>query len=334
MPHATLQNPLPDFRFRRLRRTPVLRELVRENHLRMSDLILPLFVEEDIDTPVPVASMPGVFRYPENQLAEKIRQVWRKGVRAVILFGVSTHKDAQGSDTWNPQGLMARMIRIAKDAQPDMLVISDNCFCEYTDHGYCGVINQNTGRTDVDNDATLINLQRQALVAAEAGVDVIAPSGMQDGMISALRYALDSGGYRHIPILSYSTKFASAFYGPFRDAVDSGFKGTRDTYQMDPANGREALAESLRDEAEGADILMVKPGLAYLDVLAAIRARSSRPLAVYQVSGEYAMIKAAAAAKVIDERAVVLESLLAFKRAGADLILTYYAEQLAAWIQS
>ncbi len=324
----------PDFRFRRLRRTPVLRELVRENHLRMSDVVLPLFVEEGMDSPVAVTSMPGVFRYPENQLADRIRHAWGKGVRAVILFGVSSHKDGTGSDTWNDQGLMARMIRTAKAAQPDMLVISDNCFCEYTDHGHCGVVHECAGHTDVDNDATLANLQRQALVAARAGVDMIAPSGMQDGMISALRHALDQGGYGHIPIMSYSTKFASAFYGPFRDAVDSNFKGTRATYQMDPANGREALEESLQDEAEGADILMVKPGLAYLDVLAAIRAHSNRPLAVYQVSGEYAMIKAAAAAGVIDERAIVLESLLAFKRAGADLILTYYAEQLADWISA
>lgn len=324
--------PAPDFRFRRLRRTGVIRDLVREYRLSTDDVILPIFVEEGIDQPVAVASMPGVYRYPEAQLAQKVQNLWNKGVKAIILFGVSTHKDECGSDTWNPQGLMARMIRIAKAAQPQMLVISDNCFCEYTTHGHCGVVHECAGHADVDNDATLENLQRQAVVAAQSGVDMIAPSGMQDGMITAIRSALDEAGFPHIPIMSYSTKFASAFYGPFRDAVDSSFKGTRASYQMDPANAREALAESLKDEVEGADILMVKPGIAYLDILAAIRAHTTRPLAVYQVSGEYAMIKAAAAAGVIDEKAIALESLLAFKRAGADLILTYYAEQLADWI--
>ncbi|WP_111642063.1 porphobilinogen synthase [Marinimicrobium alkaliphilum] len=319
----------PAFRFRRLRRTSALRELVRETHLRISDVVLPIFVEEDAQAPVAIDSMPGVVRYPEAQLAEVVQRAWNKGIRAVLLFGVSTHKDACGSDTWHEDGLMARMIRAAKQAQPEMLVISDNCFCEYTDHGHCGVVEGE----DVANDKTLANLQLQAVVAARAGVDIIAPSGMQDGMISALREALDAAGFEHIPIMSYSTKFASAFYGPFRDAVDSNFKGTRDSYQMDPANRREALAESLQDEAEGADILMVKPGIAYLDVIADIRANSERPLAVYHVSGEYAMIKAAANAGVVDERAIVLETLLAFKRAGADLIITYYAEQLADWLQ-
>jgi len=318
----------PDFRFRRLRRTSSLRELVRETRVTATDLILPLFVEEGISEPVAIKSMPGVFRYPEAMLAERVKSAWAKGIKAIILFGVSTHKDEVGSDTWSEQGLMARMIRIARAAQPDMLIISDNCFCEYTTHGHCGVV----CNEDVDNDQTLINLQRQAVVAAQAGADMIAPSGMMDGMIMALRQGLDQAGFFHIPIMSYSTKFASAFYGPFRDAVDSTFKGTRNTYQMDPANGREALAESLQDEAEGADILMVKPGIAYLDVIAHIRANSARPLAVYHVSGEYALIKAGAAAGVIDEKAIVLETMTAFKRAGADLIITYYAEELAAWL--
>lgn len=325
-----MQIPLtkPDFRFRRLRRTNALRELVRETHLRMSDFILPIFVEEGITSPVPIKSMPDVFRYPESQLAEIVTRAWDKGVRAIILFGVSTHKDHEGSDTWCEHGLLARMIRSAKAAQPDMLVISDNCFCEYTDHGHCGVV----AHDDVDNDKTLANLQKQVVLAAQAGVDMIAPSGMMDGMISAIRQALDSAGFTHIPIMSYSTKFASAFYGPFRDAVDSSFKGTRNTYQMDPANSREALAESMQDEMEGADILMVKPGIAYLDILASIRANSARPLAVYHVSGEYAMIKAGAAAGVIDEKSIVLETMTAFKRAGADLIITYYAEKMAEWL--
>lgn len=323
----------PDFRFRRLRRTTALRELVRETHLRMSDFILPIFVEEGITAPLAIKSMPDIYRYPESQLAEIVKRAWSKGVRAVLLFGVSAHKDEVGSDTWAQDGLLARMIRIAKNAQPEMLVISDNCFCEYTTHGHCGVTHAlNDKLWDVDNDATLINLQRQVVVAAQAGVDMIAPSGMMDGMIAAIRQALDEAGFTHVPVMSYSTKFASAFYGPFRDAVDSTFKGTRNTYQMDFANAREALAESLQDEAEGADILMVKPGTAYLDILAHIRANSSRPLAVYHVSGEYAMIKAGAAAGVIDEKAIVLETMTAFKRAGADLIITYYAEKLADWL--
>lgn len=316
-------------RFRRLRASATTRSLLRETHLHVTDFIYPVFVQENIQQPVAIASMPGVYRYPEAQLADVINDVWRKGIRAVLLFGVSEHKDDCGSDTWNDNGLMARMIRTAKAAQPDMLVISDNCFCEYTEHGHCGVVHQH----DVDNDATLKNLQKQVLTAARAGVDMIAPSGMMDGMIAAIRDALDAEGFAHIPVMSYSTKFASAFYGPFRDAVDSSFKGSRATYQLDMANGREALAESLQDEAEGADILMVKPGLAYLDVLADIRRNSLKPLAVYHVSGEYAMIKAAANAGVLDEKAVVLETMMAFKRAGADLIITYYAPQLADWLK-
>ncbi len=323
----------PDFRFRRLRRTSTLRSLVRQHRLSAEDFILPLFVEEDITEPVAISSMPGVMRHPESQLAEVVQRAWQKGVRAVLLFGVSTHKDDVGSDTWADDGLMARCIRIAKQAQPDMVVISDNCFCEYTDHGHCGVLCEGSHEgLDVDNDLTLANLQKQAVVAARAGVDMIAPSTMIDGMVAAIREGLDAAGFPHIPIMSYSTKFASAFYGPFRDAVDSTFKGTRSTYQMDPANSREALAESLQDELEGADILMVKPGVAYLDVIADIRAHCQRPLAVYHVSGEYAMIKAGAEAGVIDEQAIVMETMMAFKRAGCDLIITYYAEQIMDWL--
>lgn len=316
------------FRFRRLRRSAALRAQMQEVHLHIDDLILPIFVEEGIDTPVAIASMPGVVRHPEDQLASVVTRAWELGIKAVLLFGVSQHKDEAGTNTLRDDGLMARMIRAAKKAQPGMTVISDNCFCEYTTHGHCGVVRNN----DVDNDATLINLQQQAVVCARAGVDMIAPSGMQDGMVSAIREALDNNGYTDLPIMSYSTKFASAFYGPFRDAVDSSFKGTRNTYQMNSANGREALAESLQDEMEGADILMVKPGLAYLDVISNICAHTERPVAVYQVSGEYAMIKSAAAAGVINEKAIVLETMLAFKRAGASLIITYYAEDLAAWL--
>ena len=317
-------------RMRRLRRSAGLRAMVRENHISVDDLILPLFVEEGIDSPIPVASMPGVYRYPESELAAQVKHAWQRGIRAIILFGVSHHKDDVGSDTWSDEGLMVRMIRIAKQTAPDMLVISDNCFCEYTDHGHCGVVCDDG---HVDNDATLDNLQLQVLAAARAGVDMIAPSGMMDGMIAAIREALDSHGFSHIPVMSYSSKFASAFYGPFRDAVDSNFKGDRNAYQMDPANGREALAESMQDVYEGADILMVKPALAYLDVVANIRANTDRPLAVYHVSGEYAMVKAAAAAGVIDERAVVMETILSFKRAGADLIITYYAHDIVNWLE-
>lgn len=319
----------PDFRFRRLRRTQALRDMTRETHLSVNDLILPVFVQENISEPVAIDSMPGVFRWPENQLADVVSDAWNLGIKAVLLFGVSECKDDVGSDTWNESGLICRMIRQVKAAVPDMTVISDNCFCEYTTHGHCGVITHH----DVDNDLTLENLKKQVVASARAGVDMIAPSGMMDGMIQNIREALDAEGFTHIPVMSYSTKFASAFYGPFRDAVDSSFKGSRNTYQMDPANGREALAESLQDELEGADILMVKPGLAYLDVLYRIRVESERPLAVYHVSGEYAMIKAASNAAVIQERDIVMESLLAFKRAGADLIITYYALDVARWLK-
>ncbi|GAB1257397.1 porphobilinogen synthase [Aurantivibrio plasticivorans] len=317
-----------EHRFRRLRKTPAIRDLVRQTHFSTDDLILPIFVEEGIDTKVELSTMPGVFRYPESELAELVKRVWSKGIKAIILFGVSHCKDGVGSDSWDDNGLMARIIRIAKEAEPEMLVISDNCFCEYTDHGHCGVVVDG----DVDNDSTLANLQKQAVVAANAGVDMIAPSGMMDGMISALRGALDQHGFSQIPIMSYSTKFASAFYGPFRDAVDVHLKGTRDSYQLDKSNSREALAESLQDEAEGADILMVKPATVYLDVVANIRAHSSLPMAVYHVSGEYSMIKIAAEQGAIDEKAVVLETMIAFKRAGADLILTYFAEEIADWL--
>ena len=318
------------FRFRRLRKSAALRQLVRETHLQVDDFILPIFVEEGLQQRLEVSSMPGVFRYPVHELAEQVSFAWSKGIKAVILFGVSQCKDHAGLDTLDHDGLMARMIKSAKAACPEMVVISDNCFCEYTTHGHCGVLD--CSGADVDNDLTLQNLQQQAVVAAQAGVDMIAPSGMMDGMIAAIRSALDGQGFSHIPIMSYSTKFASSFYGPFRDAVDSEFKGTRETYQMDPANAAEALAESMQDEQEGADILMVKPALAYLDVVKSIADNSRKPLAVYHVSGEYAMVKAAAAAGVIDEKAIVLETLLSFKRAGASLIITYYAIEAIDWL--
>ncbi len=318
----------PTTRLSRLRRTGALRSLVRETAVTAADLILPMFVEEHIDQPVAIAEMPGVFRIPEAKLASEIEAIARDGVQAVMLFGISHHKDSIGSDTMEPGGLMARMTRIAKDAAPELVVMTDNCFCEYTDHGHCGVIGYAAGEAQLQNDATLENLARQVVVAADAGADVIAPSGMIDGQIGAIRQALDGAGHSSVPVMAYSTKFASAFYGPFRSASGCDLRGDRKTYQMDPMNAREALRESLEDEAEGADMLMVKPGLAYLDVLAGIRARSLLPLAVYQVSGEYAMIKFAAQAGALDEQRVVRETLGAFKRAGADLILSYFARDV------
>ncbi|MFT5495087.1 MAG: porphobilinogen synthase, partial [Kiritimatiellia bacterium] len=236
----------PAYRFRRLRRTPALRSLLRETRVSVDDLIYPIFVNDGISAPIEIASMPGVFNLPEFALAAEVKRAWNAGIKAVLLFGVTEHKDAVGEDSLDDNGLMARMIRTAKGAAPDMVVISDNCFCEYTDHGHCGVLNEDG--TDVDNDETLDNLQSQTVVAARAGVDMVAPSGMMDGMVEAMRDALDSYGFQHVGIMAYSTKFASAFYGPFRDAVDSNFKGTRLSYQLDPANAREAVAESVQDE--------------------------------------------------------------------------------------
>ncbi len=315
----------PATRLRRLRRTDALRSLVRETSLAASDLILPIFVEEGIDALVPIAEMPGVSRIPEARLAREIEAIARDGVQAVMLFGISHHKDSDGSDTLRAGGLMARMTRVAKSAAPDLVVMTDNCFCEYTDHGHCGVLG---GEAQVLNDPTLENLARQAVVAADAGADLIAPSAMMDGQIAAIRRALDGAGHSGVPVMAYSTKFASAFYGPFRAASGCDLQGDRKTYQMDPMNAREAMRESQEDEAEGADLLMVKPGLAYLDILAGIRARTLLPLAVYQVSGEYAMIKFAAQAGALDEARVVRETLGAFKRAGADLILSYFARDV------
>jgi porphobilinogen synthase len=315
----------PLTRLRRLRATQALRDLVQETTVTLNDLIYPIFVEEGLDDFSPVDSMPGVFRIPERKLAASVKEIAAAGVRALMLFGVSHHKDDDGSDSWNPNGLMARMIRRTKEAAPELVVISDTCFCEYTSHGHCGVI----AHGDVHNDHTIENLGRQAVVAAKAGADMIAPSAMMDGQVTAIRQALDGSGFETTPIMAYSSKFASAFYGPFRAAAGCDLQGDRKAYQANPFNGREALRESLVDEAEGADILMVKPGMPYLDVLAAVRQRTLLPLAAYQVSGEYAMIKFAAQAGAIDEARVVREALGAFKRAGADLIMTYFAMDIA-----
>ena len=314
----------PAVRPRRLRRTESLRALVRETQVTMNDLIYPIFVEEEIDAPVAIGAMPGIMRIPEKRLEAEIKAIAADGVKAVMLFGVSHRKDATGSDSWKADGLLARMTKRAKDAAPELVVMVDSCFCEYTDHGHCGVV----AGGHVHNDHTLDNLARQAVTAAQAGADVVAPSAMMDGQVRAIRKGLDEAGFADTPIMAYSSKFASAFYGPFRAAAGCELKGDRKAYQMDPMNGREALRESMLDEAEGADFLMVKPGLPYLDVLARLRERTLLPIAVYQVSGEYAMIKFAAQAGALDEKRVVRETLGAFKRAGADLILTYFARDM------
>lgn len=316
----------PFMRMRRLRGTDAMRDIVRETHLRPEDMILPIFVEEHLHERTPIASLPGVYRESESTLPTILKEAQDAGLRGVMLFGVSHEKDSCGSDTMSPNGLLARMIDRAKQATPEVLVISDTCFCEYTDHGHCGVLDANG---DVDNDKTLENIGMQAVIAAEAGADMIAPSAMMDGQVATIRHALDVTGHTHVSIMAYAAKFASVFYGPFRDAAGcslghvKGVRADRKTYQMDPANAREALREAQMDEDEGADILMVKPGMPYLDILSQMRAQTNLPLAAYQVSGEYAMLKHASNAGALDFDDAMMESLLAFKRAGADLILTY-----------
>jgi porphobilinogen synthase len=315
----------PAARPRRLRSNENFRSLFQESEFTLNDLVLPIFVEEEIDEFVPIKSMPGVQRIPESRLAQEVERYARAGIKSVMTFGVSHHLDATGSDTWQENGLVSRISRTIKSAVPEMIVMSDTCFCEYTDHGHCGVMHGG----HVDNDATIENLGKQAVMAARAGADVIAPSAAMDGQVKAIRAALDAAGFTQTPIMAYSTKFASALYGPFREAGGSALKGDRKSYQMNPMNRREALRESLLDEAEGADALMVKPAGAYLDIIRDIREASNLPLAAYQVSGEYAMIKFGAQAGAIDEHRVVRETLGAIKRAGADLIFTYFAMDLA-----
>lgn len=310
---------------RRLRKNASLRSLFQETNLSINDLALPIFVEEEINDYIPVAAMPGVMRIPEKKLAYAMERIAKAGIRSVMTFGISHHTDATGSDTWQETGLVARMARICKDTVPEIIVMSDTCFCEYTSHGHCGVLCDHR----VDNDQTLVNLGKQAVVAAQAGADFIAPSAAMDGQVAAIRQALDAAGFTDTAIMSYSTKFASSYYGPFREAAGTALKGDRKTYQMNPMNRREAIRESLLDEAEGADSLMVKPAGAYLDILRDVRERTDLPLAAYQVSGEYAMIRFAGQAGAINETAVILESLGAIKRAGADLIFSYFALELA-----
>jgi len=321
----------PRTRLRRLRRTGALRDLVRETTLAPSDLVLPMFVQEGLDGRTSIGSMPGVDRFSVAEAVAEAGAAAALGVPAVLLFGIPREKDPDGSGAWDDEGAVQLTTRAIKDAHPDVIVITDLCLCEYTSHGHCGRLRDDGS---VDNDETLGLLARTALSQARAGADVIAPSDMMDGRVAAIREALDDEGLSDLPIMSYSTKFASAFYGPFREAADStpAF-GDRRSYQMDPANGAEAVRESVLDAQEGADILMVKPALPYLDVLWRVKERTGLPLAAYHVSGEYAMIKAAAAAGYIDERAIVLETLTAIRRAGADIVITYYAKDAAKWLQ-
>jgi porphobilinogen synthase len=323
--------PFPISRPRRLRATPGLLALVRETRLSPRDLILPLFFHAAIDAPRPIASMPGVSQLPVKAAGSMAKEVARRGLGGVILFGLPKSKDSRGSSALDPDGPVPRAVAEMKSAAPDLVVMTDVCVDEYTDHGHCGILHKRKdGTTEVDNDATLEVLADMAIVHARAGVDVVAPSDMMDGRVGRIRRALDESGFLSIPILSYAVKYASSFYGPFRDAADCAPQfGDRSGYQMDPANAREALREARLDEEEGADMLMVKPALAYLDVIRAVRADTTLPLFTYNVSGEYAMLKAAAAAGMIDYGRAMMEVLVSIRRAGADAILTYHAIEAA-----
>jgi porphobilinogen synthase len=333
--------PFPQERPRRLRRTEALRRLVRETTLAPDDLIWPLFAVPGEKVRNPVKSMPGVFQLSVDELVAEAQAGWDAGVRSLILFGVPEKKDEVGTGAWDEDGIIPRAIRALKEGVPGMVVMTDVCMCEYTDHGHCGVLEPSkaggpSSELVVDNDATLPLLAKEAVAHAKAGADVVAPSDMMDGRVAAIRAALDAEGYTDVPIMSYAAKFAGAFYGPFRDAAESapreghGIPKDRKGYQMDPANWREALREVALDVQEGADLVMVKPAVPYLDIVRLIRDRVDLPLAAYHVSGEYAMIKAAAERGWIDEERVVLETLLCIRRAGADLVLTYYAKDAAA----
>ncbi|MDW8213759.1 MAG: porphobilinogen synthase [Roseiflexaceae bacterium] len=320
---------------RRLRRTPALRRMVRETVLSADDLIAPLFVVAGSGIVRPIRSMPGYAQLSVDQLDPEINEIAELQIPAVLLFGIPAHKDPTGSSGWDPEGPVPQAIRAIKRRTPQLTVIADVCVCEYTSHGHCGILAETPGSGDVLNDPTLEILARCAVAYADAGADIVAPSAMMDGQVAAIRAALDAAGHTQVAILSYAAKFASAFYGPFREAAESAPAfGDRRAYQMDPANGREALREVELDVAEGADMIMVKPAGAYLDIISAVRQRYHLPLAAYQVSGEYAMIKAAAQLGWLDERRAALESLIAIRRAGADMIITYFAKDAARWIVS
>ncbi|MDR3619440.1 MAG: porphobilinogen synthase [Paludisphaera borealis] len=324
----------PVQRPRRLRAHPRIRDLVRENRLTVDDLIYPLFIYHGTNLRREIGSMPGQYQLSLDRLGEIIDEVADLKIPGVLLFGIPEHKDALGSAASRDDGVVQQAVRLIKNRAPELLVVTDLCFCEYTDHGHCGPVVEVAGRYDVDNDATLPMLAEQAVSHARAGADLIAPSGMMDGMVKAIRQGLDASGFTQTPIMSYSSKFASGYYGPFREAAESApGMGDRRGYQMDPANGDEAIREAAIDLAEGADIIMVKPALAYLDVARRLKDAFRVPLAAYNVSGEYAMVKAAAERGWIDERRIVLETLTGFKRAGIDIIMTYHALDVARWLK-
>ena len=321
----------PATRMRRLRKSGVLREMVRETELRPADLVLPMFVQLGEDERTPVEAMPGVDRLSISHAVEEAGAAHALGVPAVLLFGVPADKDEQGSGAYDDEGVVQLAVRALKEAHPDLVVITDVCLCSYTSHGHCGVL---TADGTVDNDVTLELLAKAAISHAAAGADAVAPSDMMDGRVGALRGQLDAEGYKDLPIIAYSAKFASAYYGPFREAADSAPAfGDRRSYQMDPANADEAVREALLDVEEGADVVMVKPALAYLDVIRRVKEATRVPVAAYNVSGEYALVKAAAAAGYVDERALVLETLTGIRRAGADIVITYHAKDVAEWLR-
>jgi len=325
----------PNHRPRRLRQHPVLRDLVRETDLAPSDFILPLFVRPGRGVRKEIASMPGNFQLSVDTLVEEAGKARDLGIKALLLFGIPATKDAIGSSAWQEDGIVHQGLRALREAYKDVLLVTDECFCEYTDHGHCGPMHDvGCGRLDVDNDATLPNLARQCVSHVKAGADVVAPSGMMDGMVAAIRKGLDEAGFHRVPIMSYAAKYASGFYGPFRDAAESPPQfGDRTGYQMDPANTDEAMREVALDLEEGADIIMVKPALSYLDIIRRVKDRFGVPTAAYNVSGEFAMVKAAAQRGWIDERRVAMEILTSIKRAGADMILTYHAMDAAKWMK-
>jgi len=319
------------FRPRRLRANEALRAMVRDTHLRVEQLIQPIFVKTGSNKKDAIASMPGIYQFTLDKLAEEITELQKVGIQQVILFGIPAYKDDEGSASWQDDGIVQQAINVIKEIVPEMTVIADCCFCEYTSHGHCGVIGEHNGIKDVDNDKTLVLLAKQAVSLAKAGADIIAPSGAIDGMVLAIREALDELGFQQLPIMSYTAKYASHFYGPFRDAADGAPQfGDRKTYQADFANSHLALREAALDIEEGADFLMVKPAMPYLDIIYKLKQHyPEMPMVAYQVSGEYAMIKAAAQNGWLDETKVMLEALIAIKRAGADVIITYFAKDVA-----
>jgi porphobilinogen synthase len=320
----------PINRPRRLRRTDAIRRLVRETRIHPSDFIYPLFVSELIDQPQPIDSMPGIYRYPYKDAAKEAERVFKLGIPGVLLFGIPARKDATGSESLKQDGIVQKTIREIKNTNPEITVIADVCLCEYTDHGHCGIINSG----EIDNDASMYVLARQAASFAVAGADIVAPSDMMDGRVKAIRADLDKNGFKNTAIMSYSAKYCSAFYGPFRDAAGSAPQfGNRKGYQMDPANATEAIKEIGYDIEEGADIVMVKPALAYLDIIAKAKSRFDVPIAAYNVSGEFSMVKLAAQAKLGDEKLLALEILTSIKRAGADIIISYHAADIANWLE-